>query len=80
MNFQSSDKSKHQNSNIDEGKSIWVDGYRENQGLEIRRRIQDLHIRREHLEKELQEVRNGLLSLDAHMHNEEAYRQLVIGK
>ena len=79
MNSQRSDKGKHKKLNIEEGKSIWVDGYRENQGLEIRRRIQKLESKRVHLEKELQEVKNCLLSLDAHMQNEEAYRQLVIG-
>ena len=81
MKVPSKDTQNHLNSNAYEDKFGWDShsGKRRTlEILEIRRRFQELQIRRNHLEKELQAVSNCLLSLDRVMNNDSAYQQLVI--
>ncbi len=78
MQIQSSGPQQQQNSNMDSKKSIWVDNSYERRDLELKRRFQGLQVRRDHLEKELQAVKNCLMSLDMQMKKEVSYRQLNI--
>ena len=78
MSIQSLGTQQNQNSNIDSGKSVWEDNSLERRNLEMKRRFKGLQVRRDHLEKELQAVKNCLVSLDIQMKKDTAYRQLLI--
>ena len=79
MNVPSFYEKQNENRRFEARKTIWVDGSRERRSLEIRRRIQELQAKRDNLEKELKQVRNCLISLDAHLQNDFTYKQLIIG-
>tara|TARA_B100000700_G_C14532477_1_gene618180 strand:+ start:220 stop:462 length:243 start_codon:yes stop_codon:yes gene_type:complete len=78
MQTQSSSSQKNQNPNDYLGKSVLNDNSRERRNLEMKRRFQGLQVRRDHLEKELQAVKNCLVSLDMQMKKDEAYTQLIL--
>tara|TARA_Y100001968_G_scaffold326656_1_gene370185 strand:- start:338 stop:580 length:243 start_codon:yes stop_codon:yes gene_type:complete len=78
MNNQCSDSQKNSSSSIDKAKSIWEDDSRERRSLEIKRRFQGLQVRRDHLERELQAVKNCLISLDRQMQDDASYNQLLM--
>ncbi len=56
------------------------DGSRERRRLEMKRRYVGLQSRRNHLERELEAVKNCLFSLHRQMQNHAAYEQLSINK
>ncbi len=77
MNIQPFDKQQDQNARP--GKPVWKDNSHARQNLEIKRRFQELHIRKEHLENELRAVKNCLLTLDRQMKEDPLFKQLLIG-
>ena len=50
----------------------------ERQNLEMKRRFEGLQVRRVHLERELQAVKNCLLSLDQQIKHHKAFQKLLI--
>lgn len=56
--------------------SFKQDEARQRRLLEIKRRFKGLQIRREHLENELQSVKNCLISLDRQMRYDASFKQL----
>ena len=60
------------------GKGSYEDGFRERGRLELERRLGMLQSRRNHLENELQAVKNCLSSLDQQIRNYSDYEQLSI--
>ena len=78
MKNQSSSTQQNQPPSVCSGKSFLDDNSRERRNLEMKRRFQGLQVRRDHLEKELQAVKNCLVSLDMQMKKDEAYTQLIL--
>ena len=52
--------------------------YRDRRRLEMKRRFVVLQSRRSHLERELEGIKNSLVSLDQQMQSYEAYDQLTL--
>ncbi len=78
MNKQFSGSQKNPHLKPDSTKSFIEHDSLERRAQEIKRRFQGLQVRRDHLEKELQAVKNCLISLDMQMKKDEAYTQLIL--
>tara|TARA_B100000700_G_C14868184_1_gene772092 strand:- start:523 stop:771 length:249 start_codon:yes stop_codon:yes gene_type:complete len=75
------DKAKKQKLQISSDKPVShsiKDEAQERRRLEVKRRFDGLQVRRNHLEDELQAIKNCLIALDRQMQNDQAYKQLSI--
>ena len=78
MNNQFARKQKRKDSRIHSVKNHIEDNSLERRNLEIKRRFEGLQIRRDHLERELEAVKNCLFSLDMQIKNDASNRQLFL--